>query len=333
MRRWTGFGRTQRKTVGADIILKTENLSKRYGDRWAVRELNLEIPRGDVFGFLGPNGAGKTTTIRMMLGLIKPTSGSAYINGLDIHKDPINALGCVGAIVETPAFYGYLTGRENIELLGLISGGAPASRVDEVLELVGLSSRAADKVKGYSQGMRQRLGIAQALLSNPDMIILDEPTNGLDPSGMREISRLITRLAGEHGITVFLSSHLLNEVEVVCRHVAVINHGSLVAQGTVEELLKKESFRLEVKTSDIKKALGILASLEFVSDITEENGETLMMHAGSEHIALINRRLVEGGVEVAALIPHSASLEEFFLELTGDATGDRQPRGEIKGNA
>jgi len=313
-----------------DIILKTENLSKRYGERWAVKDLNLAIPRGDVFGFLGPNGAGKTTTIRMMLGLITPTSGSAYINGLDIHKDPINALGCVGAIVETPAFYGYLTGRENLELLGSISGGVPASRIDELLSLVGLSSRGSDKVKGYSQGMRQRLGIAQSLLANPDMIILDEPTNGLDPSGMREIRKLINRLANDHGITVFISSHLLYEVEVVCRHVAVINNGSLVAQGTVEELLKKESFRLEVKTSDARKAAGLLSSLGFVSNITEENGDALMMHVASDRVAEVNRRLVEGGVEVSALIPHSASLEEFFLKLTGGASGDS---GGDKGNA
>src|SRR3990172_905660 len=173
-----------------DVILKTDNLSKRYKDRWAVKDLNLEIPRGDVFGFLGPNGAGKTTTIRMMLGLIAPTYGSAYINGLDIHKDPLNALGSIGAIVETPAFYGYLTGRQNLEVLGRVSGGVERSRISELLELVGLLPRADDKVKGYSQGMRQRLGIAQALLSRPEMVLLDEPTNGLDPSGMREMRQL-----------------------------------------------------------------------------------------------------------------------------------------------
>lgn len=310
-----------------ETILKTENLSKRYGDRWAVRDLNLEITRGDVFGFLGPNGAGKTTTIRMMLGLITPTSGSAFINGLNIHKDPINALGCVGAIVETPAFYGYLSGRENLELLGGISGGVPPKRVDDVLALVGLLSRADDKVRGYSQGMRQRLGIAQALLSDPDMVILDEPTNGLDPSGMLEVRRLITSLARERGITVFISSHLLWEVEAVCRHVAVIDNGSLVAQGAVDDLLKRESSTLEVRTPESGKAAGVLSALEFVSGVRVENGGVMLEVAG-ERAAEVNRRLVEAGVPVSALIPHSVSLEEFFLKLTRGASGDRGGGGD-----
>jgi len=310
---------------GSEIILKTEGLSKRYKDRWAVRELNLMIPRGDVFGFLGPNGAGKTTTIRMVLGLIEPTSGSVSINGHDIHKDPMGALRSIGAIVETPAFYGYLTGRENLELLGSISGGVPGSRIDEVLSMVGLLQRAGDKVKGYSQGMRQRLGIGQALMSGPEMIILDEPTNGLDPSGMKEIRGLISRLANDQGITVFISSHLLYEVEAVCKHVAVINNGTLIVQGPVDELLVKESVRLEAKVSDRARARGLIGGLGFVTDITEVNGGALSMNVPSGRVAEVNRVLVEGGVEVSALIPSAESLEEFFLELTGGATGDTRP--------
>ena len=281
------------------------------------------IPRGDIFGFLGPNGAGKTTTIRMMLGLIRPTSGSAFINGLDIYKDPLNALKCVGAIVETPSFYGYLTGRENLRLLGNISGGVSGARVDEVLEMVGLFPRANDKVKGYSQGMRQRLGIAQALLARPEIIILDEPTNGLDPSGIIEMRRLIKRLAAEQGISIFISSHLLHEIEAVCRHVAVIKNGTLMAQGSVDELLKKETFCLELKVSNVKKAREIFAGLKFISSVREENGRGIEITIARDRVAEVNRRLVEGGVDVLSLIPREASLEDFFLELTGGASGDR----------
>ena len=305
-----------------DIILRTEYLSKRYKDRWAVRDLNLVIPRGEVFGFLGPNGAGKTTTIRMMVGLISPSSGSASINGLDIHRDPLNALKCVGAIVETPAFYGYLTGRENLRLLGKLSGGVNESRIDEVLKMVGLLDRGGDRVKGYSQGMRQRLGIAQALLSNPELVILDEPTNGLDPSGMIDIRRLIKRLSAEQGITVFLSSHLLYEIEAVCTTVAVINEGVLMAQGPVNELLKKELVTLEVRVSDKGKAKEVLRGLDFINSVDEENGGLVLKTRGT-HAALVNKMLVEAGVEVSALMPREASLEDFFLKLTGASTGDR----------
>jgi ABC-2 type transport system ATP-binding protein len=291
-----------------------------------VRELNLMVPRGEVFGFLGPNGAGKTTTIRMMLGLIQPTSGSAYINGVDIHKDPMDALKFVGAIAETPAFYGYLSGRANLELLGRISGGVTRKRVDEALEIVGLSGRGEDKVKGYSQGMRQRLGLAQALLSEPDMVILDEPTNGLDPSGMIEIRRLIKQLAKGHGMTVFLSSHLLHEVEAVCGRVAVINNGELVAQGPVSEFLQKETVQLEVRVSDRQRAKTVLDGLGFILSITEENGGVIVVEVGGDMVAEVNRALVTGGVDVSALVPREASLEDFFLKLTGGATGDRGGR-------
>jgi len=304
-----------------DIILRTENLSKRYGERWAVRDLNLSIPRGDVFGFLGPNGAGKTTTIRMALGLIAPTSGNVYVNGVDMRKSPMDALGMVGAIVETPAFYGYLTGRENLRLLARVSGGVSDGRVEETLLLVGLSNRADDKVKGYSQGMRQRLGIAQALLSEPELVVLDEPTNGLDPSGMREIRELIRSLAGERGITIFISSHLLGEVEAVCRHVAIINHGSLVAQGPVEELLRRESVRLDVEVSDSAAAKAILGGLGFISELAGiDGGFSMRLHM--DRVAEVNRALVTGGVDVSSLTPNAVSLEEFFLEQTEGVSGD-----------
>lgn len=268
----------------------------------------------------------------MMLGLIKPNSGGVYINGHDINRDPMNALCHVGAIVETPAFYGYLSGRANLGLLGKISGGVALERVDEALELVGLLSRADDKVRGYSQGMRQRLGIAQALLAKPDIVILDEPTNGLDPSGMLDIRKLIRRLAKNYGITVFLSSHLLHEVEAVCHHVAVINNGALVVQGAVDELLKTDSsLSITIKVSDKEKGLKILGGLEYVVSIDDENGAGIEVRAHRDKAGELNRALVEGGVEVYALIPHEASLEEFFLELTGGHTGDKNSsRGRTK---
>jgi len=308
-------------------ILRTEGLSKRYGTRWAVKGLDLSVPRGEVFGFLGPNGAGKTTTIRMMLGLISPTSGSVLINGIDARRNPLAALSGVGAIVESPAFYGYLTGRQNLEILGRISGGVPSPRVDETLELVGLAQRADDRVKGYSQGMRQRLGIAQALLHRPEMVVLDEPTNGLDPSGMREIRELMRRLAGEFGITVFLSSHLLYEVEAVCDRVAVIANGELVAEGRVEELLTRESVSLAVRVSDRASARAAIERMGFASGVNETGEDTLTMSLPQGRVAQLNRELVGMGLDVYSLVPHPPTLEEFFLELTGNQSGDRPDTG------
>ena len=301
-------------------ILKTERLSKKYGNRWAVSGLDLEVPRGQVYGFLGPNGAGKTTSIRMMLGLITPTSGSAAIDSINVNSDPINALSHVGAMVETPAFYGYLTGRENLQLLGRISGGIDNKRVDEVLSLVGLLERGDDKVKGYSQGMRQRLGLGQALLARPSVIILDEPTNGLDPSGMLEVRRLIKDLAANDGITVFISSHLLHEVQTICGRVAIINEGKLVAEGLVEQLLKSELIKLDIKVSDKKRALDVLR--EYDPKPSGGNGD-ITLNMESDRVPEINRLLVESGIDVFALVPREESLEKFFLELTGYASGDR----------
>ncbi len=307
-------------------ILKTEKLSKRYGNRWAVSGLDMEVPRGEVYGFLGPNGAGKTTSIRMMLGLIKPTSGRAEINGVSVQSDPVNALSHVGAIVETPAFYGYLTGRENLRILGKISGkvasppAADDGRVDEVLDMVGLLERGGDKVKGYSQGMRQRLGLAQALLARPAVIVLDEPTNGLDPSGMLEVRRLIKDLAAKEGITVFISSHLLHEVQAICGRVAIINEGKLVAEGLVEELIRRELIKLDIKVSDKKRAMDILR--EYDPKPSGGNGD-IALNIESDRVPEVNRLLVESGVDVFALVPREESLEKFFLELTGYVSGDR----------
>src|SRR5262247_1113980 len=212
-------------------VLRTSGLSKRYGQRLAVNNLNLEVRRGEIFGFLGPNGAGKTTTIRMVLGLITPTAGSAEILGRDLALHRAEVLPRVGALVETPALYLYMSGRDNLRAVGAVLGGVPEARIDAVLELVGLNVRAKDRVKTYSLGMKQRLGVAMALLQDPDLLVLDEPANGLDPAGIVEMRDLMRRLAAE-GKTVFISSHVLSEVRQICTRVAILNLGRLVTETT-----------------------------------------------------------------------------------------------------
>src|SRR5574340_538459 len=219
----------------SEVVLRTRNLSKQYGKRLAVDKLNLEVHRGEIFGFLGPNGAGKTTTIRMALGLIAPTSGTVEILGQDVFKHRSKVLPRVGALVETPALYTYLSGRNNLKAVASVLGGVPKARLDAVLDLVGLGIRQKDRVRTYSLGMKQRLGVAIALLQDPDVLILDEPANGLDPAGIVEMRDLMHRLAAE-GKTVFISSHLLTEVQQICTRVAIINLGKLVTVATIEEL-------------------------------------------------------------------------------------------------
>src|SRR5437660_9748313 len=224
------------RTFTGDIVLRTNNLTKQYGKRIAVKNLNLEVNRGEIFGFLGPNGAGKTTTIRMALGLIAPTAGSVEILGHDIATHRARILPRVGALVETPALYLYMSGRNNLRAVGSVLGGVPDERIDAVLELVGLRARQKDRVRTYSLGMKQRLGVAIALLQDPDILILDEPANGLDPAGIVEMRDLMHRLAAE-GKTVFISSHMLSEVQQICTRVAIINLGKLISESSIEELI------------------------------------------------------------------------------------------------
>src|SRR5438105_4956061 len=220
-----------------EVVLRTRNLSKHYGKRLAVDNLNLEVKRGEIFGFLGPNGAGKTTTIRMALGLIAPSSGNVEILGQDVATHRAHILPRVGALVETPALYLYMSGRNNLRAVGSVLGGVPNERIDAVLELVGLRARQKDRVRTYSLGMKQRLGVAIALLQDPDILILDEPANGLDPAGIVEMRDLMHRLAAE-GKTVFISSHMLSEVQQICTRVAIINLGKLVTESTIENLTR-----------------------------------------------------------------------------------------------
>jgi len=305
----------KRSAATAEPVLQTSNLGKRYRSRWAVRALDLEVHQGDVFGFLGPNGAGKSTTIRMILSLVHPTTGDVRLYGHSILTDRSRALREVGGIVEKPDFYLYLSAFKNLQAVGALNGGVTRNRVMEVLELVGLKDRALDKVKTYSHGMKQRLGIAQALLNDPQLVVLDEPTSGLDPQGMKEVRDLILRLARDQGKTVFLSSHLLNEVELVANRMAIINRGDLVIQGSVEELLNRGAGYVLLSAKPAAKARSALRSLKSIApQVTEiEGGFRISM--SFEHIPQLTSSLVRHGVAVHSVVPRR-SLEDLFLSLT-----------------
>jgi ABC-2 type transport system ATP-binding protein len=305
-------------TVPTEHVIETADLTKVYKDVVAVDRLTLRVPRGGVFGFLGPNGSGKTTTMGMLLGLVHPTSGEARIFG-DPARHPAT-LRRVGAMVETPTFYPYLTGRENLLYFqGIGQRGGPAD-VDRLLGLVDLTKRASSKYGTYSLGMKQRLGIACSLLGDPELVFLDEPTNGLDPAGVVEVRELIRDL-GKGGRTVILSSHLLAETELVCDNVAVLSRGKLIAQGSIQELLRQhDGFRLS--TTDDAKARAALADMRWVQHVEHLNGG-LMVTAPPSRAWEISQALAQRDVYINELMPVHRSLEEFFMEITGTdpATG------------
>jgi ABC-2 type transport system ATP-binding protein len=302
------------------LVLKTINLSKRFRQRWAVNDLNLTVERGQIFGFLGPNGAGKSTTIRMLLGLIKPSRGSFEFFEQDGRNKGTAVLKKIGALVEKPDFYLYLSAARNLQMLGELSGGVTRKRIAEVLEIVKLQDRIDDKVKEYSHGMRQRLGIAQAILNDPELVLLDEPTNGLDPVGIKEIRELIVSLARDFGKTIFLSSHLLHEVEQTCTHMAIIDNGKLVVQGDVHDLLKATDFFVtEIIVDEPERARMILADDIRIDKITID-GKALKVHAPDEARPEIIAHLVAGGVKISAVIPRT-SLEDYYLSLVKHSDG------------
>jgi len=297
-----------------EVVLKTSGLSKRFGTRWAARDLNLEVHRGDVFGFLGPNGAGKSTTIRMILTLLRPTAGSIEIFGKDLHKNRRSVLSRVCGIVEKPDFYLYLSAYKNLEIFGSMTRRVPRDEIMEALDVVGLKSRAFEKVKTFSHGMKQRLGIAQALLTKPELIILDEPTSGLDPQGMKEVRELIRRLSLESEMTVFLSSHLLSEVELVATRMAVINRGELIVQGSVSELLEKETMEYSIQVSPLDAAINLIGKLPWIEILSAENSR-IEVRVNPGHSSELNRLLVTHHIEVSSFYPHR-TLEDFFLKIT-----------------
>jgi ABC-2 type transport system ATP-binding protein len=299
----------------------TRGLVKRYGEIVAVDHVDLTVERGDVFGYLGPNGAGKTTSLRMLLGLIRPTAGDARLFGRDPLVEGAKALQGVAGFVEGPRFYPYLSGRKNLELLADYDGDGARSRIDEVLEVVELRDRAKDRVGGYSHGMRQRLGIASALLRRPQLLLLDEPTTGLDPAGMRDMRDLVRRLADE-GITILLSSHLLNEVEELCNRVAIIRKGQIVYEGGLGELLATATTGYRLRTTEPERARAVLLAQRGVDGVALTDGE-LRFSADEETVARAAITLGQARIGITALVPETASLEELFLGLTGSESSDR----------
>jgi len=300
-----------------DPVIKTCGLTKRYGKRLAVDGLDLEVGRGQIFGFLGPNGAGKSTTIRVLLGLLRPSGGEAWVLGARVPQDRLRVAARVGALAESPAFYDHLSGRRNLEMLSRLSGSCERGRIDRVLELVGLADRQRDQVGAYSHGMRQRLGIAQALLPKPELVILDEPATGLDPKGLAEVRELMRHLRDEEGITIFLSSHLLHEVELICTDVCVVSNGRIVKQGTVEELLSRKQSEVEVTVNDPVAAAGVAQQLPYVSRAEMVNGQLRVTLTG-DSAADLNRELVSAGLRVSALSPARSTLEEIYLTLMAE---------------
>jgi ABC-2 type transport system ATP-binding protein len=298
-----------------EFVIQTDRLTKRYKNVVAVDDLSMEILRGRVYGLLGPNGSGKTTTMGLLLGLLKPTSGTFSLFGSpDGHEASLRR---VGAIIESPAFYPYLSGFQNLKYYQIISGGGSEEEIESLIDRVGLAGRGNDRFRTYSLGMKQRLGIAYALLGDPDLVFLDEPTNGLDPEGMIEVRELIRSL-GDGNRTVLLSSHLLHEVEQVCDSVAIISKGRLIAQGEVSQLVAMSSSeQIRTKTTDNSKAHQILSALDWVEDV-DTHEDSLLVTAPIERSSELTAALARSEVYVAEMVPVRRSLEEYFLEVTGD---------------
>ena len=299
------------------LAISVKDLSKKYETGFAVSHANFEVPLGTICGFVGPNGAGKTTTIRMLLGLISPTGGSAEILGESI-KHPEKYLSHVGAMIEGPAFYPALSGVENLKVLATM-GGLPMERVDQLIKTVGLEGRGQSKYKTYSLGMKQRLGIAAALLPNPKILILDEPTNGLDPEGIQEVRDLLKKLAAE-GTTVFVSSHLLSELELISEYIVMLRKGEVVFAGTMETLLLQQQPVILVKAENEKDLEKIVAIAHADGHKATIRSEVAHIEGPADWAGTLNRKAFEAGVTLTQLAPQLTNLEETFFELTGDRT-------------
>ena len=297
-------------------IIEIKDLSKSFGSFKAVDNISLTVNQGDIYGFLGPNGAGKSTTIRMMMSLIQPSSGYINIFGMPLSQHRISIARRIGAIVEKPDFYLYLTAAKNLEILGKLSGANVSKKsIDAILDTVGLLDRASSKVKTFSYGMKQRLGIAQALLHNPDLIVLDEPTNGLDPVGVKEIRELILSLSKEQNKTIFLSSHILSEVEIIATNMVIINKGCTIVEGNVQELLNKGLLKVNFMIDKPKQALECLNNSRFNSSNIVITDTAITIETEQSFISDINSLLVANDIKVEG-IQSTRSLEEYFLSIT-----------------
>ncbi|HEY0826471.1 MAG TPA: ABC transporter ATP-binding protein [Bacilli bacterium] len=299
------------------IILSVKDLHKEIHNKPIIKGISFEVRAGEIFGFLGPNGSGKTTTIRMLVDLIKPTKGSITICGKNLRTEHDEALQHVGSIVENPEMYSYLTGWENLEQFARMMPGVSARRIQEVIEIVGMEQRIHDKVKTYSLGMRQRLGIAQALLGKPKLLILDEPTKGLDPQGIKELREFIRKLADE-GMSLFISSHLLSEIQLMCDRVAIISHGEVLAVGYVEELLKRAENKVIWQVQPIDKARTMLEVTEGVRLVDNEGAlpNTIMTEMNKDLIPALNEQMVREQIQIFSIQIKNPTLEELFLNIT-----------------
>ncbi|MCZ6703412.1 MAG: ABC transporter ATP-binding protein [Ignavibacteria bacterium] len=305
--------------IKEDKVIEVRGLTKDFKEIRAVDSLSVNVYRGDVFGFLGPNGAGKSTTIRMLLTLIKPKEGSIKIFGKSLMEDRNDILKDIGAIIENPAFYNYLSAYKNLEILSRMSGREISSnKIMETLETVGLKERSASKVKTYSHGMKQRLGIAQALLHDPELIILDEPTTGLDPQGMKEIRDLINYLCNEKNKTIFLSSHILSEVELVANRMIIINKGKTVVEGKVQELLDSAEMKVTIEVDDVDATGQLIKDSGWAEKLLSTNNNKMVFDVKTDEIALLNKYLVSNNISVSAIVP-TRSLEEYFLKITDES--------------
>ncbi|WP_249871978.1 ABC transporter ATP-binding protein [Oceanobacillus saliphilus] len=296
-----------------EYVVKTKGLTKNFGKEKPVTGLDMKIPKGEVYGFLGPNGAGKTTTIRMLLGLMKPTTGTIHIFQKDLRKERVNILKRVGSLVENPSYYPHLTAYENLEALRKILG-VPKKKIYEVLEIVRLSDVANKKVKGFSLGMKQRLGIAASLLNNPELLILDEPTNGLDPSGIIEIRQLIKRLPAEYGMTILISSHLLSEIDQMATTVGIVTNGKMIFQDSIEVMRMLSQQKISLKVNNSEQAWRSLLAKGIKADYKDDT--VLLSEHSNKKIAEAVRTLVQDGFSIYRVEEEKRSLEDIFLQMT-----------------
>lgn len=299
------------------IAIETRNLTKSFGSHRAVDRVNLSIEQGEIYGFLGNNGAGKTTTIKMMTGLLDPTEGSVRFFGKEIRKSRQEMLKRIGCIIEIPGFYGNLNGHENLEIYLRLRGVSRRKAIEDTMELVGLDPKDMGLVRGYSLGMKQRLGIARALLNQPEILILDEPTNGLDPSGIRSMRKLLRRLAKEQRMTLFLSSHILTEVEQLADRVGIIHKGKLIDEIALEGLRDQGAEFIEIEVDRPAEALRLLETELGIFDFSVKADNRIEVYDAQDQAAIVNKMLVANHVEVRQLIRKSMSLERHFVELTG----------------
>jgi ABC-2 type transport system ATP-binding protein len=300
-----------------DTVLSLKHVSKKIKGRPIIKDISFTVKKGQIYGFLGPNGAGKTMTLRMIVGLIRPTSGTVEICGHNTRKDFVSAMSNVGCIIENPELYEYLSGMDNLELLRKMEPEIPKSRIDEVVDLVGLTHRIQDKVGTYSLGMKQRLGIAQALMKKPELLILDEPTNGLDPAGIKEFRSLVKSLSKDQGMTIFISSHLLSEIQMICDEVAIILHGKIIKTSKVEDLSTGQKITWQV--TDVPQALKLLKD-DFGIEAVKDTDETLSAFTDDFRLTAINTAMMSSEIGLKYVSRQQKSLEDLFMELTGGET-------------